>query len=143
MDKRPVREVVNQLVEADFDQRDLHRRLVRFNQSNHPPLAPSEFDNPQSFVSFYEQKQGYEDQRRALQTQLENAKTMYDLAAAELQDMLPANTSLHYNYEGSRQELAGIRFKIMNRHLTSGQGRIEISPQSATVGAREAVQRPW
>ena len=36
MDKRPVREVVNQLVEADFDQRDLQRRLVRFNQSNHP-----------------------------------------------------------------------------------------------------------
>ena len=68
---------------------------------------------------------------------------MYDLAAAELQDMLPANTSLHYDYEGSRQELAGIRFKIMNRHLTSGQGRIEFSPQSATVGAREAVQRPW
>ncbi len=30
--------------------------------------------------------------------------------------MLPTNTPLHYDYEGSRQELAGVRFTILNQH---------------------------
>jgi hypothetical protein len=132
MDKQPVHDVVNQLVEADFDLRDLQNGLTNFEQSN-APQAPHVFDTLQSFIGFYKQKQVYEDERRDLQGKLDNAKTMYSQAAASLQDMLPANTPLHYDYEGARQELAGKQFRIVKQNLPGGQGRIKISSSSRPV----------
>jgi hypothetical protein len=132
MDKQPVHDFVNQLVEADFDLGHLQNRLTNFDQSS-APQAPHVFDPLQSFIGFYKQKQVYEDERRDLQSKLDNAKTMYSQAAASLQDMLPANTPLHYDYEGARQELAGKRFRIVKENLPGGQGRIKISSSSRPV----------
>lgn len=49
--------------------------------------------------------------------------------AADLEDMLPANTPLHYDYEGARQrqELADARFTIAKQQLSRGQSTIVIS----------------
>jgi hypothetical protein len=51
---------------------------------------------------------------------MENANTTqrYKEAEQALLGILPENTPFHYDYEGSRPELAGQRFTIVNQHRT-------------------------
>ena len=57
MDREQVRGVVNQLVEAEFDQTQALSRLKRFTESiDPPPRPPSEFKDLQAFLDFYEEK---------------------------------------------------------------------------------------
>jgi|SRR5215207_4652029 len=128
MDSEQVRDLVNQLVEAEFDSREAHERLDRARQTNDPPpIAPSEFENLEAFRDFLEAKRRHEDLLQILMTQRDEAKALYDEAERALRVTLPENTSLHYDYEGNRQELAGIRFKNTNQHLS---GNTVKSPSS-------------
>ena len=128
MDREQVRGVVNQLVEAEFDQTEAESRLRRFRESiDPPPRPPSEFKDLQAFLDFYEEKQRREDEERSLKTQFDGAKEAYNQAESTLRGILPENTPLHYDYEGERQELAGVQFRIVRQHLGRGQSRIIIS----------------
>jgi len=128
VDREQVRGVVNQLVEAEFDQTQAESRLKRFTESiDPPPRPPGEFRNLQSFLDFYEEKQGREDEEQSLRAQLDSAKGAYNQAESTLRGMMPDNTPLHYDYEGEREELAGVRFTIVNQNFGGGQRRISIS----------------
>jgi hypothetical protein len=128
VDREHVRSVVNQLVEAEFDQTQAESRLKRFTESiDPPPRPPSEFKDLQSFLDFYEEKQGREDEEQSLRAQLDSAKGAYNQAESTLRGMMPDNTPLHYDYEGEREELAGVRFTIVNQNFGGGQRRISIS----------------
>jgi hypothetical protein len=129
VDRVHVRSVVNQLVEAEFDQTQAESRLRRFTESyDPPPRQPSEFESLEALLDFYEQKRGYDDELQSLKTQLENAQGAYMAAAETLQrGILPENTPLHYDYEGERGELSGKRFTIANQHISGGLSTIRIS----------------
>jgi hypothetical protein len=128
VDREHVRSVVNQLVEAEFDQTQAESRLRRFRESiDPPPRPPDEFKDLEAFLDFYEEKQGREDEERSLQTQLDGAKEAYNEAEGTLRRIMPENTPIHYDYEGEREELGGLRFTIVNQHIGRGQRRIIIS----------------
>jgi hypothetical protein len=59
---------------------------------------------------------------------MENANTTqrYKEAEQALLGILPENTPFHYDYEGSRPELAGQRFTITNRRPSGGHSQITI-----------------
>ena len=121
-------DLVNRLVEADFDRRELMERLGRFSQTHDPqPLPPDEFENLAAFLNFYEAKRRYETERQSLKNQRDVAEESYNQAVKMLRDILPENTPLHYYYEGTRQDLAGVRFTIVNRHIARGRSQIEIA----------------
>jgi len=127
VDIEQVRDLVNRLVEAEFDTREAHERLERARQTNDPPpIAPSEFENLEAFRDFLEAKRSHEDLLQLLMAQREEAKAMYDEAESALRVTLPENTPLHYDYEGNRQELAGVRFKITNQRISGGHSQITI-----------------
>ena len=127
MDIDQVRDLVNRLVEAEFDTREAHERLERARQMNDPPpIAPSEFENLDAFRAFLEAKRSHEDLLQLLMAQREEAKAVYDEAESALRVTLPENTPLHYDYEGNRQELAGVRFEITNQRISEGHSQITI-----------------
>jgi hypothetical protein len=129
MDIEQVHDLVNRLVEAEFDTREAHERLERARQTNDPPpIAPSEFENPEAFSDFLAAKRSHEDLLQLLMAQREEAKALYDEAESALRAALPENTPLHYDYEGNRQELAGLHFKITNQRLSEGHSQITIFP---------------
>jgi hypothetical protein len=135
VDREQVRGAVNQLVEAEFDQTQAESRIERFRESiDPPPRPPDEFNDLQSFLDFYEEKHGREDEERSLRAQLDDAREAYNQAESALRGMMPENTPLHFDYEGERQELAGMRFTIVRQHLGRGQSRINIS--STGMGAQ-------
>jgi hypothetical protein len=129
MDIDQVRDLVNRLVEAEFDTREAQERLERARQTNDPPpIAPSEFENLEAFRDFLEAKRSHEDLLQLIMSQRDEAKALYDEAESALRVTLPENTPLHYDYEGNRQELAGLRFKITNQRLSEGHSQITIFP---------------
>ena len=128
MNREQVRDLVNQLVESEFDYSEARKRLDRFEQTNDPPpRAPSEFATLEAFLDFHDAKSRHEGELQISMTQRDEAKALYDLSKDALRVVLPDNTPLHYDYEGDRQELAGVRFTITNRHLSEGRAQISIS----------------
>jgi hypothetical protein len=128
MDREQVRDLVNQLVESEFDYSEAQKRLDRFEQTNDPPpRASSEFATLEAFLDFHEAKSRHEGELQILMTQRDEAKALYDLSKDALRVALPENTPLHYDYEGNRQELAGVRFTITNQPLRERGTQITIS----------------
>jgi hypothetical protein len=135
MDRGQVHETVNELLEAEFDQRDAIERLGRFSETYGPlPATPREFENMAAFLNFYEAKRRYEAEFQNLENRRDEAKKSYSAAERTLRNILPENTPLHYTYEGNRQELAGRQFTIVNRHLGGGRGQITIASWGPTSG---------
>ena len=109
MDRGQVHETINQMLEAEFDRREIIERIDLFSQTQAPPLKPDQFENLAAFLNFYEAKSRYEAERQSLQNRRNEAKESYDEAERTLRSILPENTPLHYDYEGNRHELAGQR----------------------------------
>ena len=130
MDKAQVRETIEQLVESNYDRRRAQTRLREFQDASTPPLAPSEFDDLEAFLDFYGRTQDHEDSLESLNTEYTNATERYDQARAALSMALPTNAVLHYTYEGSREELKGQQYDIMNASSPGG-GQIKIAPRPA------------
>jgi hypothetical protein len=130
MDKQQVRETIEQLVESNYDRRRAQTRLREFQDASTPPLAPSEFDDLEAFLDFYGRTQDHEDSLESLNTEYTNATEHYDQARAALSMALPTNAVLHYTYEGSREELKGQQYDIMNASSPGG-GQIKIAPRPA------------
>src|SRR5215203_3703153 len=130
MDKQQVRKTVEQLVESQYDQLRAQTRLRKFQDASTPPLAPSEFESLEAFLDFYGRTQDHEDSLESLNTEYTNATERYDQARAALSMALPTNAVLHYTYEGSREELKGQQYDIMNASSPGG-GQIKIAPRPA------------
>ena len=126
MDKQRLREIINQLVESEKDLREVDTRRNEFEQTRLPPRPPNEFENLQAFVDFYEEKQGFEDEKQRFQAELEVATERHTQAENVLMGILPDNVTLTYDYVGERQEFQGVQFKITNQVLIN-QRRIIIS----------------
>jgi hypothetical protein len=118
MDRGQLHETINQMLEAEFDRREMIERLNRFRQTQAPPRKPDQFENLADFLNFYEAKSRYEAERQSLQNRRKKAKKSYNEAERMLRSILPENTPLHYDYEGNRQDLAGQRFTIVNQDRT-------------------------
>jgi hypothetical protein len=131
MDREQVRETVNQLVESEHDQRKATTLLRDFQDTNEPPLAPSEFENLEAFLDFYGGQQDYENRVQSLKTEHADAKQQYDQARMALSQALPRNALLHYTYEGDREELKGQQYDIVNVSHR-GRGQIKIMPRGPT-----------
>ena len=131
MDRERLRETVNQLVESEHDQRAATTLLRDFQDTNEPPLAPSEFENLEAFLDFYGGQQDYENQVQSLKTEHVNAKQQYDQARMALSQVLPTGKPLHYTYEGNREELKGQQYDIVNLSGI-GRGQIRIRPRGPT-----------
>jgi hypothetical protein len=131
MDRDQVRETVNQLLESEHDQREATMLLRNFQDTNEPPLAPSEFENLEAFLDFYGGQQHYKYRVQSLKTEHANAKQQYDQARMALSQALPTNVLLHYTYEGNREELKGQQYDIVNVSA-SGRGKIRIMPRGPT-----------
>jgi hypothetical protein len=127
MDRAQVHGTINQLVEAREDQRGLQTVLSEFRQTRVPPSAPNEFETLQQFLDYHEEKQGQEDELRDLESRLDEANAAYETAEAALKQILPPNSQVNYEYEGDREDLVGMRFKISNRHLTGGKSTLLVS----------------
>jgi len=130
MDKDQVRETFEQLVESNYDRRRAQTRLREFQDASTPPLAPSEFDDLEAFLDFYGRTQDHEYSLESLNTEYTNATERYDQARAALSMALPTNAVLHYTYEGSREELKGQQYDIMNAS-GAGRGQIRITSRPA------------
>ena len=130
MDKAQVRETFEQLVESNYDRRRAQTRLREFQDASTPPLAPSEFDDLEAFLDFYGRTQDHEYSLESLNTEYTNATERYDQARAALSMALPTNAVLHYTYEGSREELKGQQYDIMNAGSPGG-GQIKIALRPA------------
>jgi hypothetical protein len=127
MDTTELRDTVNQLVEAEFDQEATQARLDRFKESNDLPRAPSEFNSLQAFLDFHDRRQQYVGELSNLEAERAAAKDRYDQAVSKLKRVLPTNVPLHYTYEGPRQELEGVRYTIINRGIGGGASQIVVS----------------
>ena len=130
MDKQQVRKNVEQLVESQHDQRQAQTRLRNFQDASENPLVPSEFESLEAFLDFYGRTQEHEESLESLNTEYTNATERYDQARAALSMVLPTNAVLHYTYEGSREELKGQQYDIMNAG-SAGGGQIKIAPRPA------------
>ena len=128
MDKDQVRKTVEQLVESHYDQRQIQSRLRHFQGASEPPLAPSKFESLDAFLDFYGRNQGHEDSIESLKTEHTSATEQYDQARLALSWVLPTNVLLRYTYEGSREELKGQQYDIMNAS-DAGRGQIRIAPE--------------
>ena len=131
MDREQVRETVNQLVESEHDQRKATTLLRDFQDTNEPPLAPSEFENLEAFLDFYGGQQDYENRVQSLESEQTNARQRYDEARVTLSQVLPTGKLLHYTYEGDREELKDQQYEIVNLSRR-GQGQIRITPRGPT-----------
>jgi hypothetical protein len=130
MDKEQVRETIEQLVESEYDRLQAQTRLREFQDGSTPPLAPSEFESLEAFLDFYGRTQDHEHSLESLNTDYTNATEQYDQARAALSWALPTNVLLRYTYEGSREELKGRQYDIMNAS-GAGRGQIRIAPRQA------------
>ena len=128
MDKEQVRETIEQLVESQYDRLQAQSRLRKFQDARTPPLAPSEFESLEAFLDFYGRTQDQEDSLESLNTEYTNATEQYDQARVALSWVLPTNVLLRYTYEGSREELKGQQYDIMNAS-GPGEGQISIAPE--------------
>ena len=118
MDRELVHETINQLVEAYHDEPQAQQRLEHFTSSNLPPGQPDQFPNLAAFLNFHDERRRYNDTLQSLRTVVASIEEARKEAQQRLLDILPENTPLHYDYEGSRPELAGQRFTIVNQHRT-------------------------
>jgi hypothetical protein len=130
MDKEQVRETIEQLVESEYDRLQAQTRLREFQDASTPPLAPSEFDDLEAFLDFYGRTQDHEGSLESLNTDYTNATEQYDQARHALSRVLPPNVLLRYTYEGSREELKGQQYDIMNAS-GAGRGQIRITSSPA------------
>jgi hypothetical protein len=128
MDREQVHETINQLVETYHDRHEARGRLTRFPTSNQLPREPAEFLNLPAFLAFHEERRRYEDRLQSLRTEVENLDIAHREAERQLRVILPPNVPLYYDYAGTRQELAGMRFMIVNQSLSRGHSTIIISP---------------
>jgi hypothetical protein len=118
MDRELVHETINQLVEAYHDEPQAEQRLKHFTATNERPSRPDQFPNLVAFLNFHDEGRRYDDTLQSLRTVVANIKEARKEPEERLLDILPENTPLHYAYEGSRRELAGQRFTIVNQHRT-------------------------
>ena len=132
MDRQQVHETINQLVESRDDLREAQTRQNEFNQTRTPPRPPDGFGSLQSFLDFYEEKQGFEEEQQRLETEVEKAKHAYNEAESTLTNILPDNAPLTYDYEGERQQFAGERFTITNRALYNQREIVVASSRPTT-----------
>ena len=126
MDKEQVHKTVNKLVESHYDQRQAQTRLRNFQDASESPLVPSKFETLEAFLDFYSRKQGREDSIESLNTEYTSATAQYDQARIALSRVLPTNVPLYYTYEGSREELKGQQYEIVNMS-SPGEGQIRIT----------------
>jgi hypothetical protein len=127
MDRAQVHETINQLVETYHDQHQARGRLTQFLNSAELPREPDKFPNLLAFLAFHEERRRYEDRLLSIRTEGENLDKAYREAERKLRDILPQNVPQHYDYEGKRQEFAGVQFTITNQHLSEGRTQITIS----------------
>jgi hypothetical protein len=91
---------------------------------------PREFENLEAFLDFYGRTQDHEGSLESLNTDYTNATEQYDQARYALSRVLPPNVLLRYTYEGSREELKGQQYDIMNAS-GAGRGQIRITSSPA------------
>ncbi len=127
MDTTELRNTVNQLVEAEFDQETTQASLDHFKASNDLPRAPSEFNSLQAFLDFHDRREQYVGELSNLEAERAAAKDRYDQAVSKLERVMPTNVPVRYTYEGPRQDLEGVRYTITNRGLGDGASQIEVS----------------
>jgi hypothetical protein len=133
MDRQQVHETINQLVETYHDQPQARDRLSHLTTSNQPTREPDKFPDLPAFLAFHDERQRYEDRLQSLRTEVANLDKAHKEAERTLRGILPANVPLYYHYDGDRQDLAGVQFKIVNQHRTiiisssgsPGQGPVE------------------
>ena len=123
MDREQVHETINQLVEAYHAEPQARERLTDFTTTNERPLEPDQFPNLVAFLNFHDERRRYDDTLLSLRREVANLEVARKDAEQELLRILPPNRPLYYDYEGERQDLTGMQFKIVNQHRT-----IMISP---------------
>jgi hypothetical protein len=123
MDREQVHETINQLVEAYHAEPQARERLTDFMTTNERPLEPDQFPNLVAFLNFHDERRRYDDTLLSLRREVANLEVAHKDAEQELLRILPPNRPLYYDYEGERQDLTGMQFKIVNQHRT-----IMISP---------------
>lgn len=127
MDRQQVHETINRLVETYHDLLQAQERLARFSALNEPPRKPAVFPDLPAFLDFHEERRRYEDRLQSFRIEVEVLDEAHKEAERTLQDILPENVPLSYDYEGEHQELVGMWFRLVNQHLRGVQSRIVIS----------------
>lgn len=107
-----VKDSLEAFVESNVDRDRAVRAVQRYPFETPQPEVPRQFDSVEELVDYYEQKVAYDEGLLELRQDAENAKERRRQAARELAHVLPLDTTLHYPYEGERENLRGRVFLI-------------------------------
>jgi hypothetical protein len=131
-----IESAVQQLVEAEHNRLAVEAELERIKAASEQPEPPEKFAQVDELVEHHSRVLQYEDKVNRLKQAIVTAETSYNQAAGLLQDVLPEDVPLTYDYPGRREDMVGKRYVVIKREGKVIVPAIEESPRARKPGRR-------
>jgi len=123
MSDRVLEATVIQLVEAEQGRVTAQAELDSFKADHPRPEPPGAFPTLRVFIEYYRRVRSYEVEVAKRERKLATAEKLYAQAAEQLQDVLPENVPLNYDYRGSLRDV-----------IVKRQGEVSIEEPAPSAG---------